>query len=174
MNLVRWTRFSWNLSQLPKEGPALPPQYRIRPLLKEEERLVRSMVISALALDQDWADTLKTVQEKFEDQIGEIFARKEAYGLAVMHGSRIIGASIIDVEADAVNHLVSGPSVLGEYCNRGIGSALLYHSLQFLRDHGLQSASGVTKAIAPAAKFVYCKFGSVAEVHGAEKELVES
>jgi GNAT superfamily N-acetyltransferase len=174
MNLVRWTRFSWNLAQLPKEEPALPPQYRIRPILKEEERLVRNMVISALALDQDWADTLKTVQEKFENQIEEIFTRKEGYGLAVMHGSRIIGASIIDVDSDAVNHLVSGPSVLGEYCNRGIGSALLYHSLQFLRDHALQTAHGVTKTIAPAAKFVYRKFGSTAEIHDGEKQLVES
>lgn len=174
MKLVRWTRFTWELAKLPPVDLSIDSHYHIRPITKDEDRLIRNVVISAFSLDMDWADTLKTVQEKFESEMGEVFERKEAFGLAVTHGARVIGASIIDVEPDAANHLVSGPSILVEYCNRGLGSALLYQSLQFLRDHGVTKAYGVTKNNSPAAKFIYPKFGSSSEQYDPEPQLVGS
>jgi predicted N-acetyltransferase YhbS len=174
MKLVRWTRFTWDLEKLPPVDLSLDSHYRIRPILREEEKLIRDVVISAFSLDMDWADTLKTMQEGFEADMAEVFTRKESFGLVVTHGSRIIGASVLDIAKDSENHLVTGPSVLVEYRNRGLGSALLYQSLQFLHDHEVEFARGLTKNHAPAAKFLYPKFASTAEEYQPEDQLVGS
>ena len=44
--------------------------------------------------------------------------------LVITHGQRIIAASAICTDADAESNLISGPCVLVEYCNRGLGTAL--------------------------------------------------
>jgi predicted N-acetyltransferase YhbS len=58
---------------------------------------------------------------------------KPVPALVICHGQRIIGASALSTEMDAENHLLSGPCVLMEYRNRGLGTALLYYSLKQLR-----------------------------------------
>ena len=57
--------------------------------------------------------------------------------LALRHGLRMIGASILIPDPAAGNHLTPGPCVLMEYRNRGLGTALLEESLRQLRDAGL-------------------------------------
>jgi len=63
-----------------------------------------------------------------------------------------------DVEADS--NLVSGPCVLSEYCNRGLGTALLHATLVQFREAGLERVVAITKENTTACKFVYPKFGS--------------
>ena len=81
-------------------------------------------------------------------------------GLVLTHGPRIIAASVLNTEVDADSHLVSGPCVLSEYCNRGLGTALLHASLLQLREAGLTKAAAITKENTAAGKFVYRKFGA--------------
>ena len=83
--------------------------------------------------------------------------------LVMPKGSRLIAASLLDPSPEASSHLVSGPAVLMEYRNRGIGSRLLHASLEALRGNGITVASGITRAKTMAARHVYPKFGGVAE-----------
>lgn len=174
MKLVRWTRFTWDLAKLPAEGCALGEHYHIRPVGRDEEKTVRAVIASSFALDMNWSDTLKTMKDWLDSRLAAVFEHKMAPCLVVTHGTRIIGASALDVNRDAECHLVSGPCILNEYRNRGIGSELLFQSLSALREGGFETARAITKSNVPIAKFVYTKFNSVAEPWEFEPALVRS
>jgi predicted N-acetyltransferase YhbS len=174
MKLVRWTRFTWDLAKLPAEGSVLQEHYHIRPVAREEEKTVRAVIASSFALDMNWSDTLKTMKDWLEARLDEVFAHKVAPCLVVTHGTRVIGASPLDVIRESDCHLISGPCILNEYRNRGIGSELLFQSLNALREAGFEQARGITKANVPVAKFVYTKFNSVGEPWEFEPALARS
>lgn len=160
MNLVPWMRFDWDLARLPEPGVLVEPHYRFRPATAGEEETVHHVVMSAFSLDSAWADTLKNITEWIEAQLEEAFAHKAAHCLVITHGTRIIGASALDLKPDAENHLLTGPCILNEYRSRRLGSALLYQSLLALRAAGLPHARAIAKENVAAAKFVYPKFNS--------------
>lgn len=172
MKLVRWMRFTWELSKLPALKGELDSHYHVRVATADDEKSVRSVIASAFSLDMDWSDTLKNLREHFEAQIDNVFEEKEVPCMLVLHGSRIIGASALNTAKESENHLVSGPCILSEYRNRGLGTTLLYRSLQLLRDAGLEKAHGITKSNVPAAKFIYPKFNSASTPYDFEPELV--
>jgi GNAT superfamily N-acetyltransferase len=160
MKLVRWKRFTWNLTNLPPLANPLPDQYVVRPAARDEAKLVSHVVFTTLTLDSVWCDTLKLFRDRLAASIDQAFAREPAAALVIMHGQRIIAASVVSTESDAETNLISGPCVLAEYGNRGLGTALLHHTLDLLRSSGLERATAVTKDNVPACKFVYPKFGS--------------
>ena len=82
--------------------------------------------------------------------------------LALRHGARIIGASVLSLDGASENHLSPGPCVSMEYRNRGFGSRLLEHSFQALREAGMTQASGLTRANTSVARFLYPKFRGIA------------
>lgn len=172
MKLVRWMRFTWDLSKLPPLKSEGDSHYPIRVATPDDEKSVRSVISSAYSLDMDWSDTLKSLRDHFEAQIDKVFTEKEVPCIVVQHGARIIGASSLDLNKEAENNLLSGPCVLNEYRNRGLGTTLLHRSLLLLRDAGLGRARGVTKYNVPAAKFIYPKFNSTSEQYDIEPELV--
>jgi N-acetylglutamate synthase-like GNAT family acetyltransferase len=171
MKLVRWKRFTWHLNPLPPLAHQLPESLLVRTATREEEKDVTHLVFRAFTLDSTWGDTLKIFRERLELGIHAAFAREAAPAIVVAHGPRIIAASVLNSEEDAESNLLSGPCVLPEYCNRGIGSALLHASLNQLREAGLATAHAVTKDNVPAAKFVYSKFGSTSAAHDYEPLL---
>jgi hypothetical protein len=162
MKLVRWKRFTWDLTKLPPSEHKLPAQYVFRAASREEGKAVNNVIMTAFSLDSAWSDTLGLFRERMESQIDQSFERETVPALVVTHGQRIIAASVISTEGDADSHLVSGPCVLSEYCNRGMGSALLRKTLAQLRDAGLDRGAAVTKENTAACKFVYTKFDSTA------------
>jgi hypothetical protein len=174
MKLVSWTRFTWELATLPAEGGLLEAHYHIRPVTKDEEKTVRAVIASSFALDMNWSDTLKTMKDWLEAKLDEVFSHKVAPCLVVTHGTRVIGASALDPNREAESHLISGPCMLNEYRNRGIGSQLLYQSLHALREVGFEKARAITKSNVPVAKFVYTKFNSVGEPWEFEPVLARS
>ena len=174
MKLVRWTRFTWDLAKLPAEGRDLDSHYAIRPVTREEEKTVRAVISSSFALDMNFSDTLKTIQDWLEARLDEVFAHKVAPCLVVTHGTRVIGASLLDPSREAECHLLSGPCILNEYRNRGIGSELLFQSLNALREAGYDKAFAITKSNVPVAKFVYTKFNSASEPWEFEPALARS
>ncbi len=171
MKLVRWKRFTWNLHTLPPLAHQLPDSLQARASSRDEEKDVMHLVFRAFTLDSTWGDTLKIFRERLELGIHAAFSRENVPAMVVAHGPRIIAASVLSSEEDAEGHLLSGPCVLPEYCNRGIGSALLHISLNQLREAGLATAHAVTKDNVPAAKFVYSKFGSTSVEHDYEPLL---
>jgi predicted N-acetyltransferase YhbS len=171
MKLTRWVRFSWALENLSDAPAALDPHYRIRTAVQDEEETVRKVVFTAFSLDMDWTDSLKSLREGLDRRLDAIFGEKEVPCLVITHGARIIAASALDGREGVDNHLITGPCVLSEYRNRGLGSALLFHSLVTLQKGGLKRAFGVSKDNVPAAKFLYPKFGSACEPYVFEPQL---
>jgi N-acetylglutamate synthase-like GNAT family acetyltransferase len=175
MKLVRWTRFTWDLEKLTSAKKVdLDPHYGIRRATFDEILKVRNVVWTAFALDPQWGDTLKTMQDFFAAQLDAVCDEATFLCVVATHGSRIIGASVLDASPTADNHLVSGPWVLNEYRNRGLGTALLHNSLLELGHSGLTHAYGVTRQAVLAEKFIYPHFASVAVAYDLQTELVPS
>jgi GNAT superfamily N-acetyltransferase len=166
--MVRWKRFSWELQKVPQRGPGSLPKFQIKAAGKEDERIASEVIMNALTLDYGWGDNSRGFRQMLEAQLEAAFERPSVPVMTVRHGQRIIAASLLNVEADAETHLLSGPCVLAEYRNRGIGSALLQESLQSLQAGGLTRAYGVCFDRSSAEKFVYRKFGSVSEPYDFE------
>lgn len=160
MKLLRWKRYSWDLTKLPDFESRLTPAYTVRSASKDEEKAVHRVIFTAFGLDAAWGDSLSQVRGFIEAQIRSSFAHHAVPSLVITHGSRIIAASALNVGEDAVTHLISGPCVLSEYRSRGIGSTLLHESLEHLKTSGLRTAFGICKENVPAGRFLYPKFGS--------------
>ena len=165
-------RFTWDLTKLPELKSEADSHYNFRVATQDDEKMVRSVISSAFSLDMDWSDTLKSLRDHFEAQIDKVFTEKEVPCVVVLHGTRIIGASSLDTSKETENNLLSGPCVLSEYRNRGLGTILLHRSLLMLREAGLDKARGITKYNVPAAKFIYPKFNSTSEQYDIEPEMV--
>jgi ribosomal protein S18 acetylase RimI-like enzyme len=159
MKLVHWVRFTWDLEQLPPLGSVLPEHYHFAAAIAADEKELRAVVTRSIAHDTSWGDAIHDVNGMIEGWLERAFAT-DGIGvyLALRHGLRIIGASVLMPDPAAEDHLTPGPCVLMEYRNRGFGSALLEESLRQLRAAGLTRASALTKSNAPVAKFLYPKF----------------
>jgi len=160
MKMVRWTRFTWDLGKLPQRENVLAKCYALRAAARNEEAAVAAVVLRAFSLDSDWADQWGILRERLDWQLRLAFERESAPAVVILHGARIVAASVLTTEIEADSNLVSGPCVLAEYRNRGLGSALLHASLEQLAQAGLSHARGISKESAPATRFVYPKFGS--------------
>ena len=174
MKLVRWKRFTWDLHNLPSPAPRLDERYIVRPAFADDQRAVTTILLSTFKLDNAWSDTASTVSDWLGPQIALAFEREAAPALVITHGQRIIAACAISTDIDAETHLLSGPCVSMEYRNRGLGTALLYHTLLQLRQAGLAQAHGVSKDNVPAAKFVYPKFDSIGVDYDFEPALAKA
>jgi GNAT superfamily N-acetyltransferase len=87
------------------------------------------------------------------------FNSESASWLALPHGGRIVGSTLLMTDPDAPAQLVPGPCILMEYRNRGLGSLLLCSALRHLRDGGMTHVCARTRESSPAARFLYPKFG---------------
>jgi predicted N-acetyltransferase YhbS len=161
MKLVRWKRFAWDLTKLPEFESRLSSAYSIRAAARDEEKTVNNVIFAAFRLDTAWGDSLNQARGLMESQLASSFAHRTVPCLVVTHGTRIIAASALNLTDDAPFHLISGPCVLSEYRNRGIGTTLLHESLEHLKGAGIRTAYGISKESVPASRFVYSKFGSV-------------
>jgi N-acetylglutamate synthase-like GNAT family acetyltransferase len=162
MRLINWVQFSWDLAALPETLPELPEHYQISAATPDDEKELRRVVIASFALDPDWNTTMQEVLQTVEGWLRDTLEKSADACLVLRHGTRIIGGSVLSLEADAVNHLLPGPCVLMEYRNRGFGTHLLGRSLATLRDSGLQRAAAIAKENSPVAKFLYTKFDGTA------------
>jgi ribosomal protein S18 acetylase RimI-like enzyme len=160
MKLSNWIRFTWDLTQLPAFDDALPEHYEIGPATAEDEMELRKIIATSFVLDPMWNPELQEVNEKIDAWLERAFASSDCIFLALRHGTRIIGASVLSTQADADTHLIPGPCVSMEYRNRGFGTRLLEKALTRLREAGLTQAAGVAKENVPVTKFLYPKFNA--------------
>jgi N-acetylglutamate synthase-like GNAT family acetyltransferase len=158
MKLSNWIRFTWDLTRLPSFENALPEHYEIGPATAEDEKELRKIISSSFVLDPMWNPDLQEVTERIESWLERAFASPGCSFLALRHGTRIIGASVICTENGADMNLIPGPCISMEYRNRGFGTRLLEQALSRLREAGLSEASAVAKENLPVSKFLYSKF----------------
>jgi RimJ/RimL family protein N-acetyltransferase len=163
MKLSNWIRFTWDLTQLPAFENTLPEHYEIGPATPEDEMELRKIISSSFVLDPMWSPALQEVNEKIDAWLQRAFASPTCILLALRHGTRIIGASVLSPEPEGDVHLIPGPCISTEYRNRGFGTRLLEQTLTRLREAGLTQAAGVAKENVPVAKFLYPKFNATSE-----------
>lgn len=171
-----WNQFVWQTNLLPTES-VLEAPFSIRRARSEEREKVTQVALLALTMNTEWYSASSVAAACIKAAGERAFAQHQEPSVLVMtHGSRIIGVSILDVHPDASYHLTSGPWILMEYRNRGLGTALLQASLQELSHHGVVEARAVTRAKSIAARFVYPKFGgemSAGEAPSLPSEMVQ-
>ncbi|MGI8819619.1 MAG: GNAT family N-acetyltransferase [Chthoniobacterales bacterium] len=160
MKPISWLQFTWDLSALSSVVLDLPEHYQIVPATPEDEKELRKVISSSFALDPNWNPSMQEVMQTIEPWLERAGETATSTCLVLRHGSRIIGASVLSLDANAENHLAPGPCMLIEYRNRGFGTNLLARSLGALRDAGLVSARAIAKENSPASKFLYTKFNS--------------
>jgi GNAT superfamily N-acetyltransferase len=161
MKLVNWVQFTWDLTRLPPLDRELPEHYQIARAAREDESELRKVISHAFVLDAAWNPAMQAVMQTIDVWLDDAFASPTSIFLALRHGLRIIGTSVLTVDPLAEDHLTPGPCVLVEYRNRGFGTLLLEHSLQALREAGVSRAVAVSKANSPVAKFLYPKFNAI-------------
>ena len=156
---VEIDRFIWDLKELPPAAGEIPAPFVLRTAGEQEMEEALAIVQASYNLDPEWSGCASHIRDTVLPGVASALA-KEPTCLFVQHGNRVIGASVYDCEPEerGVN-LVSGPCVLIEYRNRGIGGALLGATLEALRSRGLVQATGQTRPNGPSAKFLATKFG---------------
>ena len=158
--MISWLCFEWKTSGLAKSEAAFP-SLTLRPAEKSEEDGVAKAIKSAFWMDSAWADVSRPLTEKLAVDLEAAFSLPEPSCVVLIHGTRVIGASVLDPNPDAANHLLSGPCILHEYRNRGLASGLLAASLAFLEKREVPLARGLTRANSLTARFIYLKFGGL-------------
>jgi hypothetical protein len=162
MKLLNWVRFTWDLNQIPLATLQLPNHYTIGPATVEDEAAVRKVLSCSFLLDPAWNPAIGEVMHGLQAWLDRAFVSEENTCLALRHGSRIIGASVLSVDPATENNFAPGPCILMEYRNRGFGTLLFEASLHLLRKAGLSRASGLARELSPVAKFLYPKYNGVA------------
>ena len=158
---TRWNRYQWETTTL-VDFPPLKNPFSVRSASPEEKEEVTYVALRSLQMNTEWNDDVVSATNFIKKGI-EIAFKSESNPAAVViaHGQRLIGVSLFDARLEAPFHLVSGPWVLMEYRNRGLGSALLHATLAGLSERGITTVSGVTRAKTVAARYIYPKFGSI-------------
>lgn len=158
---VTLIRFRWKLSDVLSTAEELPNPYMLRAADKQETEEALRVVLASYNLDPEWSGCGKHIEDVIVPGVKKAF-EDEPHGLFVQHGNRVIAASIYQPQPEDGIHLVTGPCVLIEYRNRGIGGALLAATLQALKASGITEAIGHTRPFTPSAKFLCTKFGGEA------------
>lgn len=158
--MISWICFEWKIAKLPVPARPVAPLV-LRPAEKGEEDMVATAIHSAFSMDSAWGGGSSALREYMAASVESAFKNPAPSCVVLLHGTRIVGASAIDAGSDADNHLPTGPCILHEYRNRGLGTELLRASLEFLHEQGVSSARGVTRSNSIAARFIYPKFGGV-------------
>jgi N-acetylglutamate synthase-like GNAT family acetyltransferase len=165
-----WLRFRWDLSAL-DTGEAIPnAPFHLRSAAKDDEDSTYKVISSAYFMESTSLDASKEFYAHLQERIRQVFSHEPVSGLLLLHGSRVIGASLLNPAHDAENNLLTGPCIVHEYRSRGLGSTLLKASLIALRDAGLKHAYGIVSDRTAAARFVYTKFGGASEPYEARGE----
>lgn len=159
MKSAGWVRFSWEAKRLPETSYIIEEPYFIHRAARSEKSQVWSVIKSCFAQDACWNDVVAALVPRLHQEVEERFAHhREIDCLVITHGSRVIAASLVNIDVEAENHLSSGPCIISEYRSRGFGSLLLKESLLLAAKAGCTLIHGVTRATSPAAKFVYPKY----------------
>lgn len=156
---VALERFSWNLQAFPGAPEEMFKPFVLRSAGEQETDEAAAIVQASYNLDPEWSGCALHIKGTVLPGVMKTLA-KEPTCLFIQHGNRVIAASVYDPAPEEGGvHLVSGPCVLVEYRNRGIGGALLAATLDALRNRGVLEAFGATRPKSPSSRYLCPKFG---------------
>ena len=159
MKKARWVNFVLDLAETKLPAISAPRQFRLSLVKAAERRQLQEVIEKSFALDPGWNAALHMIDAQVKSSIAAAFNSESASWLAIQHGARIVGGTLLMNDPDASTQLVPGPCILVEYRNRGLGTFLLCSALRHLRDAGMTRAWARTRERSPAARFLYPKFG---------------
>jgi hypothetical protein len=159
MKKTRWVNFVWDLAGTKLPAITVPRQFRLSLVKATERRQLQEVIEKSFALDPGWNAALHIIDAQMKSSIAAAFNSESASWLALQHGTRIVGGTLLMADPDAPAQLVPGPCILMEYRHRGLGTLLLCSALRHLRDGGVTRAFARTRESSPAARFLYPKFG---------------
>jgi GNAT superfamily N-acetyltransferase len=159
MKKTRWVNFVWDLPETKLPAISAPRQFRLSLVKAAERRQLQEVIEKSFALDPGWNAALHMIDAQVKSSIAAAFNSESASWLALQHGARIVGGTLLMRDPNAPAQLVPGPCILMEYRNRGLGTLLLSSALHHLRDAGMTRACARTRESSPAARFLYPKFG---------------
>src|SRR5207249_10299633 len=159
MKKTRWVNFVWDLAETQLAAISAPRQYRLSLVKAGERGQLQEVIEKSFALDPDWNAALHMIDAQVKSSIAAAFNSESATWLALQHGARIVGGTLLMTDPDAPEQFVPGPCILMEYRNRGLGTLLLSSALRHLRDAGMTRTCARTRKGSPAARFLYPNFG---------------
>ncbi len=155
----KWIQYTWDLKSLPDESEIAAVKGDLRLAEKSDWEACMNIIKGSLMTERASKEDIEQFQTEFKDLFAKSFEKDTESEIVVWEdGRRLVGLSSLTWVPDSKRHLVSGVCVFEEYRCRGIGKALLLRSLNRLKEHGLDSASAVTREGMSASKFLYTKF----------------
>src|SRR2546423_6496278 len=140
MKKTRWANFVWDLAETKLPAIAAPRQFRLSPVKAAERRQLQEVIEKSFALDPGWNAALHMIDAQIKSSIAAAFNSESASWLALQHGARIVGGTLLMNDPDASTQLVPGPCILVEYRNRGLGPFFLCSALRHSRDQVFTTA----------------------------------
>lgn len=156
-------KFTWELGKIKEPATELPFGLQSSLITAEEESDLYEVLAKSAGLDSSLLDAGRPLQRYFSEQAQRLWKAKQKRSLAVYHGDRMIAGTVYLLKEEEPVQLVSGPCVLSEYRNRGIGLWLLQYSLYDLQSQGVKKVSGICKQHSILGKYLYPKFGGAGE-----------
>ena len=153
MEKTRWANFVWDLAETKLPAISAPRQFRLSLVKAAERRQLQEVIEKSFALDPSWNAALHMIDAQVKSSIAAAFNSESASWLALQHGARIVGGTLLMNDPDGSTQLVPGPCILVEYRNRGLGAFLFRSALRHLRDAGMTRACAGTRESSPAARF---------------------
>lgn len=159
-----WLKFTWNLSEVPATPPVTGPLPEIRAGERGDENLFWEAMERSFKTEIAWGPLQKDRIAECRTQAPDPIDGRDIRAIVLEDGKRIVGGSLLSLDADNSRHFLSGVFVIEEYRCRGAGQALLWKSLDFLRENGLHQATAVTRSNLSAAKYLYPKYNPQREI----------
>lgn len=151
------------MKKLPTEEPKAGAGLEVRLGEEKESRAIVTVVERSYQAEQGWGVIRPQRLKELQEIILRGMDERDIKVLVLQDGRRAVGASVLCIAADAPRQLVSGVCVVEEYHNRGWGKLLLWRSLKFLAEQGLDKASVVTRSNVNAFRYLYPKYFSTRE-----------
>src|ERR1043165_6419713 len=98
MKLLGWVRYSWDLTGIDLAPAELPEHFQIDQATGQDAAELRKVFSSSFVLDPFWNPAVHEVMKAVDAWLDQAFASELSTCLALRHGQRIIGASVVSFD----------------------------------------------------------------------------
>ena len=154
-----WVRFDWPLTGRSFTVDT-PPGYHLRPAQPQDREAMLRVVARAYASDPVWSGMTDDINRRVGGRIRASLGHPHVHFVVCECAGQLVGLNGVALTYDTGQNLITGICVEPAHQGRGVGTALLGRTLEWLRDEGLSHATVTTDGQSNAAR-IYARFGSV-------------
>jgi hypothetical protein len=111
MKKTRWINFVRDLAGTKLPAITVPRQFRLSLVKATERRQLQEVIEKSFALDPGWNAALHMIDAQVKSSTAAAFNSESASWLALQHGARIVGGTLLMTDPDAPAQLVPGPCI---------------------------------------------------------------